>query len=94
MALAATVGAAATMLNQRPGAGTITLEFTTNFFAVAHAKSFTESATQSRMLRSSSRRSLRSAGVAPTPNSWSKMTRGSRTIGSGSSGDAQLIESV
>jgi hypothetical protein len=49
---------------------------------------------QSRMLRSSERRSARSCAVAPTPNSMSNTVRGSRTIGSGSSGAAQLIESV
>ena len=47
------------------------------------------------MLRSSrAALGLRSSGVAPTPNSWSKTTRGSRIIGSGSVGDAQLIVSV
>ena len=46
------------------------------------------------MLLSSARRSRRSPGVAPTPNSWSNTTRGSRIIGSGSVGEAQLIESV
>ena len=41
-----------------------------------------------------SRRVLRSSAVPPAPNSMSKATRGSRIIGSGSFGDAQLIESV
>ena len=49
---------------------------------------------QSRMLRRVARRSARSSGVLPAPNSISKATRGSRIIGSGSFGDAQLIESV
>ena len=36
----------------------------------------------------------RCSGVAPTPNSCSNATRGSRIIGSGSVGDAQLMVSV
>ena len=50
--------------------------------------------TQSRMLLSVRRLAARSSGVAPTPNSWSNTTRGSRTIGSGCVGEAQLIVSV
>ena len=50
--------------------------------------------TQSRMLWSRFRRCARAAGVAPTPNNWSNTTRGSRIIGSGCVGDAQLIVSV
>jgi hypothetical protein len=46
------------------------------------------------MLRLERRRSARSADDPPTPNSFSKATRGSRMTGSGSFGDAQLIESV
>ena len=49
---------------------------------------------QSRMLRRVTRRSARASGVPPAPNSMSKATRGSRIIGSGSFGDAQLIVSV
>ncbi len=49
---------------------------------------------QSRMLLRVSRREARSSGVLPEPNSMSKAMRGSRIIGSGSLGDAQLIESV
>ena len=60
--------------------------------------SFRTSATsfriQSRMLRRVARRSARSSGVPPAPNSISKATRGSRIIGSGSLGDDQLMESV
>ncbi len=40
------------------------------------------------------RRSARSSFELPEPNSMSKATRGSRIIGSGSFGEAQLIESV
>ena len=40
------------------------------------------------------RRLARSSFDPPVPNSMSKATRGSRIIGSGSFGDAQLIESV
>ena len=36
----------------------------------------------------------RSVGEPPAPNSWSNAMRGSRIIGSGSVGDAQLIMSV
>ena len=36
----------------------------------------------------------RSSGVPPAPKIWSKATRGSRIIGSGSVGDAQEIVSV
>ena len=50
--------------------------------------------TQSRMLLRVLRRAARSSGVPPAPNSMSKATRGSRIIGSGSFGDAQLIVSV
>ena len=46
------------------------------------------------MLLRVSRREARSSGVLPEPNSMSKAMRGSRIIGSGSLGDAQLIESV
>jgi hypothetical protein len=46
------------------------------------------------MLLSVRRFAARSAGVAPTPNSWSNAARGSRTIGNGSVGDAQLMVSV
>jgi hypothetical protein len=49
---------------------------------------------RSRMLRSVARRSARCSGVPPDPNSCSKTVRGSRTIGSGWSGAAQLIVSV
>ncbi len=50
--------------------------------------------TQSRMLPLVRRRNSRSAAVPPAPKSCSKATRGSRIIGSGSVGDAQLMESV
>ena len=40
------------------------------------------------------RRMARSSGVAPTPNSWSNARRGSRIIGSGWLGPAQLMVSV
>jgi hypothetical protein len=46
------------------------------------------------MLRSACRFAVRSSSVAPTPNNWSNTTRGSRIIGSGCVGDAQLIVSV
>ncbi len=46
------------------------------------------------MLLSSRRRRARSSGVAPAPKSWSNTARGSRSIGSGSVGEAQLIVSV
>ena len=49
---------------------------------------------QSRMLASVFRRAARSSAVPPTPKSCSKATRGDRVTGSGSVGDAQLIESV
>ena len=49
---------------------------------------------QSRMLASVFRRAARSSAVPPTPNSCSKATRGDRVTGSGSVGDAQLMESV
>ena len=39
-------------------------------------------------------RAARASGVPPAPKSMSNATRGSRIIGSGSFGDAQLIESV
>ena len=51
-------------------------------------------ATKSRMLRRVRRLLARSSGDPPTPNSFSNATRGSRMTGSGSVGDAQLIESV
>jgi hypothetical protein len=46
------------------------------------------------MLLSVRRLCARSAGVEPTPNSESKIARGSRIIGSGCSGVAQLTLSV
>jgi hypothetical protein len=46
------------------------------------------------MLRRLTRRAARSSFDDPDPNSMSNATRGSRIIGSGSFGDAQLIESV
>ena len=46
------------------------------------------------MLLSVRRLCARSAAVAPTPNSESNTARGSRIIGSGSLGEAQLIVSV
>ena len=49
---------------------------------------------QSRMLERMACRSARSSGLPPAPKSMSNATRGSRIIGSGSLGDAQLIESV
>ena len=54
----------------------------------------TELCTKSSRLLSRLRRAARASGVAPIPNNWSKTSRGSRIIGSGSVGDAQLIESV
>ena len=51
-------------------------------------------AIQSRMLLRDARRAARSSGVPPAPKSMSKATRGSRIMGSGSFGDAQLIVSV
>ena len=39
-------------------------------------------------------RATRPSGVPPAPNNWSKTIRGSRVIGSGSVGDAQLMVSV
>ncbi len=49
---------------------------------------------QSRMLALVRRLRARSSGVEPAPKSISKATRGSRMRGSGSVGDAQLMESV
>ena len=49
---------------------------------------------QSRMLPVLRLRMARSSGVPPAPKSCSNATRGSRIMGSGSVGDAQLIESV
>ena len=49
---------------------------------------------QSRMLRRVARRDARSASLPPAPNRRSKATRGSRIMGSGSVGEAQLSESV
>ena len=49
---------------------------------------------EDRAARRDTRRASRSAAVAPAPNSMSNATRGSRIIGSGSFGDAQLIVSV
>jgi len=46
------------------------------------------------MLRRVIWRALRSSLDVPAPKSISKATRGSRIIGSGSLGDAQLIVSV
>ncbi len=54
----------------------------------------TSPVTQSRMLRRVTCRCLRSSADVPAPNSMSNATRGSRIIGSGSLGDAQLIVSV
>ena len=54
----------------------------------------TSSVTQSRMLAWVRRRRARSSGVPPAPKSWSNATRGSRVMGSGSVGEAQLMESV
>jgi hypothetical protein len=54
----------------------------------------TELVTKSSRLLSRLRRCARASGVAPIPNNWSNTSRGSRIIGSGSVGDAQLIESV
>ncbi len=50
--------------------------------------------TQSSMLRFVLKRSALCSGVPPAPNNISKTARGSRTMGSGSLGDAQLIVSV
>ena len=54
----------------------------------------TSRAIQSRMLRLVRRRAARSSAVPPAPKSWSKAMRGSRIIGSGSVGEAQLMVSV
>ena len=48
----------------------------------------------SRMLRLTRLRAARSAGEPPVPNSSSNASRGSRVIGSGVVGDAQLIVSM
>jgi hypothetical protein len=54
----------------------------------------TSPASQSRMLRLVRLRAVRSAAVPPAPKSMSNAWRGSRIMGSGSDGDAQLIMSV
>ncbi len=55
---------------------------------------FTSPLIQSRIPRRVCSRAARASGVPPAPKSMSNATRGSRIIGSGSFGDAQLIESV